>query len=234
MSTDNYLQEHLNAAITAAQETNPNLARNLAVTAGCHGLAAPSEEKELHEYHQKGVEIGKAVGGSDNPINNALSTEIASVKVTQKRSAQQLKEAQRLIEESQRLKKRSRFTLIGASVISLIGVAGLIIGAIYGSNMSTRANEEINKAQKQQAKMRQLTHENNRLNTVVNSLEKRGENLQQDLEALQESELAKEVEKWREDYQGLNQNFASVNQKLNKVCSRKRSRFFASECKGRR
>lgn len=222
MLEDGLLQEHLDSAIEAAQKTNPELARTLATIAGCNGLNAPLKEKELLEYYQTGIEIGQQQNSID-PVNNAITTEIASSKITNKRSQQQLKAAQGI-------KKKSQIALIGAFILSLIGISGII----YGNRMNAIANAEINKAQEQQAKLLELTNENNRFKNIISSLEEESENLQQDLEVLQESELAKEVEKWRKDYQELNQKFVNTNQKLNKACSRKRVRFFASECKGRR
>lgn len=222
MSEDGLLQEHLDSAIEEAQKTNPELARTLTIIAGSNSLEAPSKQKELLEYYQTGIEISQ-LKSSTNPVNNAVTAQIASTKITNKRSQQQFQAAQNL-------QKKSQIALIGAFVLSLIGIAGII----HGNKMNATANAKITEAQQQQAKMLELTHQNNRFKNIISSLEQQSENLQQDLEVLQESELAKEVEKWRTDYQVLNQKFVNTNQKLNTVCSRKRVRFFASECKGRR
>lgn len=223
MSTDSLLQEHLDSAIEDARETNPNLAGALTFLAGYYGLAAPIKQKHLDAYYQEGLKLSKTTQGSKNPTDSALIAQINSTQIAQELSQQKSLKAHQL-------QKRSLITFISASIIGLIGITGLI----YGNNMNARANTEIAKAQHQQAQLLKLANENAYLNSLIGSLKERDQNLQQDLQKLQESELAKEAQKWREDYQELNQQFSNVEQKLNKVCSRKRVRFFASECKGRR
>lgn len=172
MLEDGLLQEHLDSAIEEAQKTKPELARTLATIAGYNGLKSPTEEKELLEYYQTGIEISQ-LQNSTNPVNNAITTEIASSKITNKRSQQEFKAAQSL-------KKKSQVALIGAFVLSLIGISGII----YGNRMNAIANDEIDKAQEQQAKLLELTNENNRFKNIISSLEEQSENLQQDLKVL--------------------------------------------------
>ncbi|KST64433.1 hypothetical protein [Mastigocoleus testarum] len=216
---ENLTSEYINLAIAESVQEKPDLARMLAVISGQNGFAEPKViedklEKDLTGYYKLGVDLN--AGAMENPALSALKSQHEANKVLNQESIERLENAKRWSE-------KNRF-------ISIIAIASGIAASILtitSMHRTSLAEQVIQGADARNAKLVELTDENERLTKLAKDYQEKNEELMG-------SKLAKRLKNWRILYYQANKEKEKISIKLNQVCSRKRNRFAAPECYGYR
>lgn len=217
---ENLTSEYINLAIAQSAQDKPDLARMLAVISGQNGFGEPKDiedrlEKDLTQYYKLGVDLNDT-DVINNPISSALKSQYEANKVLNQQSIQRF-------EDAKRWSKKNKF-------ISITAIASAIAASILTAtsmHQTSLAEQAIQDADARDARLLELSYENNRLASLA-------EDYRQKNEELIGSKLAKRLKAWRLRYYQVAKEKEKLSVKLTKVCGRRRNRFAAPECRGYR
>lgn len=217
---ENLTSEYINLAIAESVQERPDLARTLAIISGQHGFEEPNAiedrlEKDLTGYYKLGVDLNNTDAIKD-PKLSALKSQHEANKVLHQQSIQRF-------EDAKKWSKKNRFISITA-IASAIAASILTVTSMHRTSL---AEQVIQGADTRDARLLELSNENNRLAKLA-------EDYQQKNEQLMGSKLVKKLKTWRIRYYQVAKEKEKLSIKLTKVCGRKRNRFAAPECWGYR
>ena len=217
---ENLTSEYINLAIAESVQDRPDLARALAVISGQNGFGKPKNiedrlEKDLTGYYKLGVDLN-STDVIKNPALSALKSQYKANQFLNQQSIQRF-------EDAKRWSRKNRLISITA-IVSAIAASILTTTSIHQTSLAEQA---IRGADARDARLLELSHENDRLAKLA-------EDYQQKNEELMGSKLAKRLKTWRIKYYQVAKEKEKLSLKLTKVCGRKRNRFAAPECRGYR